>query len=71
MVAECKVQASKVWVWQIGRKVQARCKQGASKVEGTGGRSVAVQVCNVHAPFSQALGLFDSFDCLRWMRLTD
>lgn len=52
-------------------RLEGRCKQGASKVEGTGGRSVAVQVCNVHAPFSQALGLFDSSDCLRWMRLTD
>lgn len=58
---------------------QARCGQvweeGASKVEVTDGRSVAVQVFNVHAPFCQALDRFDWLDLLggllRWMRLNE
>lgn len=53
---------------QGARCRQARCGQvweeGASKVEVTDGRSVAVQVYDVHAPFPQALGRFDWVDCL-------
>lgn len=53
---------------QGARCRQARCGQvweeGASKVEVTDGRSVAVQVYDVHAPLPQAQGRFDWVDYL-------